>query len=373
MNVFALEPYYGGSHRAFLDSLADRSRHHWSLVTLPARHWKWRMRSAPTAILRSVAETRDRVGIPDVIVASTMLDLPVFLGLASRDVRLRDFVSDVPVVAYFHENQWAYPAAPGTPVDHHYGYTNLLSAAIASECWFNSRFNQDSFLRLSRSFLERMPDSRQAIDLDAIARRCRVIPPGFEPPTELATKSARRTDEHSAMRIGWVGRFEHDKRPDRFLELLESLAADSMRFELVLLGQRGRSCESLDEIRSRFGERIRFDGFAESREEYWSRLSEIDVVVSTAEHEFFGIAICESIWSGAIPVTPNGLSYVEYVPDRLRYDSPDQARQIIQGLGASDLQDLSSLRDQCCRRIEGYRVEKTVETIDGELERIAAE
>ena len=46
MRVLALNPYHGGSHRAFLDGWMANSRHRFTLLTLPAHHWKWRMRHA---------------------------------------------------------------------------------------------------------------------------------------------------------------------------------------------------------------------------------------------------------------------------------------------------------------------------------------
>ena len=46
MKILALEPYYGGSHKAFLDGWIESSRHQWDLLTLPANKWKWRMRAA---------------------------------------------------------------------------------------------------------------------------------------------------------------------------------------------------------------------------------------------------------------------------------------------------------------------------------------
>ena len=36
MNVLALEPYYGGSHKAFLNQWRARRRHSWTALTLPA-------------------------------------------------------------------------------------------------------------------------------------------------------------------------------------------------------------------------------------------------------------------------------------------------------------------------------------------------
>jgi glycosyltransferase involved in cell wall biosynthesis len=38
-------------------------------------------------------------------------------------------------------------------------------------------------------------------------------------------------------------------------------------------------------------------------------------VVSTAEHEFFGIAVVEAMAAGAFPVLPDRLVYPERIPD----------------------------------------------------------
>ena len=46
MRILALEPYYGGSHQAFLDGWSKRSCHTWTVLTLPAAKWKWRTRHA---------------------------------------------------------------------------------------------------------------------------------------------------------------------------------------------------------------------------------------------------------------------------------------------------------------------------------------
>lgn len=358
MRVLVVEPYYGGSHRAFIESLRRHSRHEYSLATLPARHWKWRMRSAPLAVLEAVTTAIVDDGIPDAVLCTDMLDLPTWLGLIVRSPKLTSLL-DVPVVAYFHENQWAYPTAPDARVDHHYGYTNLLTAIAADAVWFNSEFNSATFLEGSRQFLRRMPDAAASHDLEAIQAKSAVIAPGFEPCT------IERPSHAGRLRIGWVGRFEHDKRPDRFLRLLELLVDRDFEFELILLGPRDESHQVLHRIRECFAGRILFDGFAEGRDEYWCWLSRIDVVVSTADHEFFGIAVCEAISAGAVPITPNGLSYVEYVPAELRYDTLDESANLVSKLG--DPQSRQALREQCRRSIAGFESPRSANRIDTEL------
>ena len=49
-------------------------------------------------------------------------------------------------------------------------------------------------------------------------------------------------------------------------------------------------------------------------EGYVEALSRADVVVSTAFHEFFGVAVVEAIAAGAFPILPNRLSYPELIP-----------------------------------------------------------
>lgn len=314
------------------------------------------MRSAPLELANAARSELQAGSEPDVVFCTDMLDLPAWRGL------LRDpAITLLPTVIYFHENQWSYPRSPQARVDHHFGYTNLLSALAADACWFNSQFHHDDFLRASRDFVDRMPDGRAAHDFKSLGRKCRVIPPGFAPPPTLAERS-----ENQQLTIGWVSRWEHDKRPDRLVELLKQLQAHGVEFQLVLLGPRGREQpEALTELRQRYHDHILHDGFAKSPSEYWSWLGHIDVVVSTADHEFFGIAVCEAIWAGAVPVLPNGLSYPELAPRECLYESLDQAVLIIEGL--VDSQRRAALANDCRAKIAQLRMEETVKLIDDGL------
>ena len=76
MRILALEPYYGGSHRAFLDGWVAHSRHEWTVLELPAYKWKWRMRHAAITLA-------DRVAALRVAFHSAITD-PAFIAAAER-------------------------------------------------------------------------------------------------------------------------------------------------------------------------------------------------------------------------------------------------------------------------------------------------
>jgi hypothetical protein len=60
MNIPALESYYGGGHKAFLDGLSRVSRHAWTVLTLPAHKWKRRMRHSAITFVGQVRELAEK-------------------------------------------------------------------------------------------------------------------------------------------------------------------------------------------------------------------------------------------------------------------------------------------------------------------------
>lgn len=319
MKVLAINAFDGGSHRQFIRQAQEHSRFDWHVINGKPVHWKWRMRHAPLELAASTRKSLEVHGRPDVVLCTDMLDLPTWKGFAPAELH------SVPTAVYFHENQFTYPVAPGAREDFHYAYTNLLTAVLADACLFNSAFHRDEFLDASSRFLNRVPDGANLHDLDSVAAKSCIVPPGFDPPETMPART--RGDR---VRIGWVSRWEADKRPDRLVDLCERLTKRSIEFDLILLGARPRSDPpELIKLREKFGDAILHDGFAASRAKYWDMLSSMDVVVSTADHEFFGIGVCEAIHAGAMPVLPNRLSYLELVSPSCLYGSLSEATDMI--------------------------------------------
>ncbi len=128
LRILALEPYYGGSHRAVLDGLAARIDAEWTLLTLPARKWKWRMRGAAITMAEEARSLAERTGSGfDLVFASTFVNLAEFRGLAGARL------AAVPAIVYFHENQLVYPNRHTAEWDFQFPLTNITSA-LSAEC-----------------------------------------------------------------------------------------------------------------------------------------------------------------------------------------------------------------------------------------------
>lgn len=300
MHILALEPYYGGSHLAFLNRWFAYSRHRWSVLSLPPHKWKWRMRHAAVTLAEETAALLAEGRHFDRLWASDMLNLAEYLGLAPPAIRA------IPSVIYFHENQLTYPVRHEDQRDLHFAFSNFTSALAADAVWFNSAFHRDEFLEATRAYLRRMPDYAPLAAVDQVAAKSTVEPPGVE---EFPPRAAR---PDGPLHILWAARWEHDKDPESFFAAIDQLAGRDIPFRLSVIGQAFRDVPLVfADAAVRHGARIVHWGYQESREDYRRVLSEADVFVSTAAHEFFGLSAVEAIAAGCYPVLPRRLAYPE--------------------------------------------------------------
>lgn len=306
-----LEPYYGGSHRHLIDELVARLPVDFDLMTLPPRKWKWRMRGAALQFARQMAGWTESP--PDGIFATSLLDVAALRGLLPEPLR------GCPIVLYCHENQLRYPVQVEDKRDYHYAWTNIQSLLAADRVLWNSAYNRDSFLGALPEFLERLPDHRPRGIAAEIAARSSVLPVplDLEP---LRSVQRQATDRQGLPRFVWNHRWEHDKDPEQFFAALEGLVEQEIDFEVAVLGQAfQRRPDCFDRARASLGERVVAWGFRESRRDYLEALARADFAVSTARHEFQGLAVLEAAACGAIPVVPDALAYPEIWPEEVRY------------------------------------------------------
>lgn len=354
MHILALEPYYGGSHKAFLDGWSALSRHHWTLLSLPPYKWKWRMRHAAVTFAEKVRRRRPGDAAWDLVFCSDMLNLAEFRGLVCRDIR------DLPAVVYFHENQLTYPVRVESERDYQFAMTNMTSALAADAVWFNSAFHRDEFLEALDAFLKRMPDHQPTDAIETISGKAGIHPPG------VTERPRRKGRESGALRILWAARWEHDKNPEDFFEALAFLRQREIAFRISVIGEQFRETPRVfGEARRNFNDYIDHWGYQESRAEYETALLEADVFVSTARHEFFGMGAVEAALAGAYPLLPTRLAYPEIfglaendAADRFFYDGrpetlADRLTELARHIAAGEslVEHTEELRDRL-RRFE---------------------
>lgn len=273
----------------------------------------------------------------DAIVASGLLSLPDLLAGLSRPpwpdrTGRRGHALDrpwpPPAVLVMHENQAAYPPGPdgADRRDAHLVLTNLASIAAADAVVWNSEWNRRSLAEGLRTMrLRRLdPDPPAAFAPEAIERIGRVIWPPVEDlwPAVAGggrTAESRLDGDERPFRVAWPHRWEHDKGPDELLEVARAARQQARdgtgpAIRWVLLGERfSRIPEAMTRFRREFADDIEHDGFLDESA-YRTALAGCDWVLSTARHEFFGIAVVEALLAGCLPWLPDRLSYPELLP-----------------------------------------------------------
>ena len=307
LHIALLEPYYGGSHAAFVDTFVAHSKHRITLVPLPARKWKWRMRGAAVWYAHEDVAWMDaqRNGKIDLIFCSDMLSVADLRALLPGHFR------DIPIVCYFHENQLTYPIPCDQTRDFQYGMTNITSCLAADAVWFTSQFHLEDFLQAADALLRKMPDFVPQNSTDRIRRKAHV----WSPPVSLDGYQESGGGATTGKTILWCHRWEFDKNPEPFFDALLRLDAACLEFDLVLLGEQFRTAppifaDSWDRLKSH----IMHAGFIPDRKDFVAMLSRCDLVVSSAIQENFGIGVIEAILAGCQPVLPDRLAYPEVIP-----------------------------------------------------------
>jgi glycosyltransferase involved in cell wall biosynthesis len=202
------------------------------------------------------------------------------------------------------------------------------SALAADRCLFNSEYTLETLVRETPAFLGRFPDHVPQGVADAIRARSGVLPPPIE--RERFDILPVRGDR---VRIVWPHRWEHDKNPEEFFAAVSVLAQEGHDFEVAVAGQEFQDRPPVfDHAGAVLGDRLIHMGEPGDPDGYARLLASSDVAVSTAENEFFGLAMMEACMAGCRPVVPDRLVYPEIYPDEHRYGDVDELTAMLRSL-----------------------------------------
>ena len=308
--VLLVEPFLAGSHEAWANGWAAHSRHTITCVGHEGRYWRWRMRGAAVSLAREVNDRAEEIGPIDVVVASNMLDLAGFAGLARR------VVGEARLVQYMHESQLSYPRQPGEALDSGLAWMQWRGMVVSDEVWWNSAFHQRACLGALDDLLAEAPDHGHAHERAEIDAASWVLPPGVE----YDDLPARPREANPRPLIVSNQRWHHDKDVAAVVRAVQRLIDRGFDVDLAVVGDSsGGEAARIDPLLDGLGERVIARGLLE-RGAYLDLLARADIVVSAARGENFGIGVVEAVAAGAWPVLPDGLAYPEVIPEAFHGD-----------------------------------------------------
>lgn len=327
MRILLLSAYDADSHQYWRKGLVDSfPEHDWQVLTLPARYFSWRIRG--NSMSWAFGDDADILREDyDLIIATSMTDLSSLRGFVPS-------LANTPSIVYFHENQFDYPTTHKARTNVEPQILNLYTALAADKVIFNSHYNYQTLITGAERLLRKLPDQVPSNVVDLIAQKSCVIPVPLKAlnlDTDIQQQAMKTVSWHKyaaveptqkPLLISWAARWEYDKGPAKLLAIISCLEAQNIDYRLAILGQSFRQVpKEFEQIHKQFSHRIDQFGYAESQADYFAWLQHCDIFLSTAEHEFQGLAVLEAVHLGCIPVLPNRLVYPELFEEMFLYKS----------------------------------------------------
>ncbi|WDE06776.1 DUF3524 domain-containing protein [Thalassomonas viridans] len=307
MRILLLSAYDAVSHQHWRKGLVSRfPEYDWTVLTLPGRFFSWRIRGNSLSWAFSERECLEQSY--DLLIATSMTDLSALKGLVP-------VLAGVPSIVYFHENQFAYPLSGKEFSSVEPQMLTLYSALAADSIVFNTRYNQETFFSGAAALLKKLPDQVPAGLMELLAAKARVLPVPLQDSALMAG-----TPQAGALQVIWNHRWEYDKGPELLYRVMQVLKQREIAVKFHLAGQQFRYIPPVfEQLKQDCGDLIATWGYVDSREAYDALLQKSDVVLSTALHDFQGIAVLEGVAGGCIPVVPDRLAYPELFAGQFCY------------------------------------------------------
>jgi len=328
LKVLLLSGYDARSHQHWHQQLSNGLDHiEWTILCLKDRHFAWRMGGNALSFKAAYEDCLNQAY--DRVVATSMTDLVTLRAWYPQ-------MSRVPNLLYFHENQFAYPVNHRQQGLLEIQLRSILNALAADRLAFNSQHNRHTFLTGVEQFCQRMPDGIPVGLVKQLTEQSEVLP---VPISDHCVPDPHKPSDQP-LQIVWNHRWEHDKGPDTLLALMQLCAhhPTARHFRFHVLGQQFRQLPAaMQQIQDQHAAQCAHIGHIEDHRQYLHVLRQADAVLSTATHDFQGLALLEAVACGCTPVVPDRLAYPEYYPSQHRYpstpDAPDQeARAMLEQL-----------------------------------------
>jgi glycosyltransferase involved in cell wall biosynthesis len=301
-NILVLEPWYRGSHRKWLDGWRSTSKHQINIIEGPDTGWRRSLLISPAHFAEAIAESSAPI---DALVASTPIDLATVMGL------LDPGISRPPTLLYMHESQIGYPPGPKGGRAHGGIINDWRSIFAADRVAVATRFHEGVLMKQMPPFVEQLIEGAGA-KLENKLSKIELLPVGID------TSRLAPTTVTGPLKVMWNHRWSYDKGPGEFAHALSVLAGEGHEFDVYALGEVERSGRrAYERLLNQLNDRVILCGYQEE-DAYLRALCQSDLVVSSAQHDFFGLAVAEAIAAGARPLLPQRLAYPEIVPEALR-------------------------------------------------------
>lgn len=313
-NILLLSGYDAPSHQYWRESLVNSlPEFEWTQIFLPARYFSWRIRGNAFNFFSEHKALLEKNY--DLLIVTSMVDLNNLRGLIPNLAKL-------PTVLYFHENQFSYPFSNASENEKqnliNAQITSLFSAYSADRILFNSHFNLKSFFQGATSLVKKLPDGISKGDLSKMENKSNVLPV----PIDVEVYSRNKKSKNDPIKILWNHRWEFDKQPEVFIQAMRLIKQKGINFELYILGQSFRNKpDCFKNATKEFEKELQVFGY-QSRELYDEIMKKVDIVISSALHDFQGLSMLEAILNGCIPIAPNRVAYPEYIESNLLYEIP---------------------------------------------------
>lgn len=164
-----------------------------------------------------------------------------------------------------------------------------MNSLAADQIIFNSNFNKDSFIDGINTFLNIQSDFKLKNLTEKLQLKMTVLYFPINFPQQLNTCNDYPSSE--ILHLIWPHRWEHDKNPELLAQVLIDLHQDNVPFQVSIIGEKYETYpKCFDEMHLKLSDRIINFGYL-NRDDYIKCLIDGHIVISTANHEFYGVSM----------------------------------------------------------------------------------